>query len=103
MTDEQFDIQYYKELQEQRDRQKLEHRAAFNAWIGTQDYSLTDSAQGLSVGDRVTFTNDNGVVFPGHTVLAIDANEDGFYGRRFFLDYDCYWFPSHVNNLTKEG
>lgn len=95
--------QYNKELQEQRDRQKLEHQEAFKTWLEKKDYKLTDSAQGLKVGDRVTFTNDNGVVFPGHTILAIDANEEGFYGRRFFLDYDCYWFPAHADNLTLES
>lgn len=98
MTDE----QYYQELQERRDRNKIQHQAEFKEWLAKRpEIKLIDEVAGFRVGDKVTFTNDSGVVFPGHTILAIDAEE--FYGRQIYLDYDCYWFPSNPKNLTKEN
>lgn len=55
----------------------------------------------LYVGQRVTFTNEFGVVFPGHTIVGFAAT-DSFYGRFVHLDLDCYWMPQHPGSVTPE-
>lgn len=56
----------------------------------------------FAAGDKVTFTNPQGVVFTGHRVIGFDAPQyEG--GGFIYLDYDCYWFPTHPENLTKEA
>ncbi len=61
---------------------------------------------GFKVGDKVTYTNDNGAVFEGHTITKIDENQKtnmlAKYGSIYFLDLDCYWYPVHPDNLKKE-
>lgn len=56
----------------------------------------------LQVGQRVTFTNEYGVSFPGRTVIGF-ANDDSFYGRFVHLDSDCYWMPKQPGSLTPES
>jgi len=68
-------------------------------------YPLSSDAQKLSpipcefkVGDTVTFTNDNGIAFPGHLVTGFAPEP---VGKRFiYLDYDCWWFPAEPESLT---
>lgn len=55
----------------------------------------------FSVGDKVTFTNDYGVSFPGKTVIGF-ADDDELNGRFIHLDVDCWWFPMKPVNLTLE-
>ena len=93
--------QYIQQQEEQRERFKAEHRQEFKRWFARQTFGTLQSAHSFNVGDRVTFTNDNGVTFKGHTILAINA-DDSFQGRQFHLDTDCYWFPKHHDNLTRE-
>ncbi len=56
----------------------------------------------LKVGDKVTFTNDNGVSFSNLTVIGF-ADDDSFYNRFIHLDSDCYWFPVKLESLVKEN
>lgn len=57
----------------------------------------------FKVGDTVTFTNDQGVSFPGHKVIGFaEDTSHSQYGRFIYLDYDCYWFPTSPESLTKE-
>lgn len=57
-------------------------------------------------GDRVAFTNDNGVVFPNHVVAGYYRPKpvDGRYrnGMRYFLDGYSPWFVRE-RNLEQEG
>jgi hypothetical protein len=58
----------------------------------------------FAVGDLVTYTNDQGVVFPGHKVIRF-ANSDHMlfkYEKHIHVDLDSYWCPVHERNLTKE-
>jgi len=55
----------------------------------------------FKVGDVVTFTNDYGVSFPGKKVIGF-ADDTSFHGNFIYLDYDCYWFPTNPESLTKE-
>lgn len=54
------------------------------------------------VGDKVTFTNDFGVSFPGYTVIGFTNEGEGLYGRNVFLDKAAYWYPASYGNLTLE-
>jgi hypothetical protein len=56
----------------------------------------------LRVGDKVTFTNHNGVSFSGLTVIGF-ANPSELYGKSVYLDYDCYWYPATLASLTLEA
>lgn len=52
----------------------------------------------LAVGDMVAFTNDYGVVFGPHEVLAFD--KPGKWGWCVYFDHDAYWFPARPDQLT---
>jgi hypothetical protein len=52
----------------------------------------------FKAGDRVTFTNDQGVRFPGKTVRGFTP-EVILQGRFIYLDLDCWWFPVKPENL----
>ncbi|HDY7901191.1 TPA: hypothetical protein RQK56_004052 [Vibrio vulnificus] len=54
----------------------------------------------FSVGDRVTFTNEYGVSFPGYKVVGFAEEE--FYGRFIHLDKSSWWFPVKPSELTLE-
>ncbi len=59
---------------------------------------VIDTDNDLSVGDMVAFTNDYGVVFAPHEVLAFDKPED--WNRCVYFDHDAYWFPARPDQLT---
>ena len=51
----------------------------------------------LQVGDKVMFTNDYGIVFGPHEIMAFGEPE----GKRcVFLDNDSYWFADRPDQLT---
>ncbi|MCF0256930.1 MAG: hypothetical protein HUK10_11710 [Bacteroides heparinolyticus] len=52
----------------------------------------------LEVGDMVAFTNDYGVVFGPHEILAFKKTWNG--GRCVYLDSDAYWFADRPDQLT---
>ncbi len=54
------------------------------------------------VGDKVTFTNDQDVVFPGHKVMGFTLPGNECHGRTVYIDTDCYWFPKRPDSLTAE-
>jgi hypothetical protein len=62
---------------------------------------LIPELEGLKIGDKVTFTNENKVVFKNHIIVGIDKND--FHGRRYYLNTDCFWFPVRRESLTLEG
>ena len=54
----------------------------------------------FSIGDTVTFTNENGVVFENKTIIGF-SNEP-FNDRFIHLDdrHDAYWFPSKASEIS---
>ncbi len=72
----------------------------FNQWAASKNIELVPEADGFKVGDVVTFTNDYGVVFHDLVIKGIDK-DTSFYGRRFYIFDDCYWFPAHPNSIKK--
>lgn len=56
----------------------------------------------LKKGDRVTFTNENGVSFPGKTIMGFSERAD-LPGRVVYIDTDCWWFPKRLHELKKEA
>lgn len=56
----------------------------------------------FKVGDKVTFTNSNGVVFEGKTIIGFAQEEDQFDSRFIYIDCDSYWFPHRENELKLE-
>ena len=65
-------------------------------------WNILNSIDGvdLKVGDKVTLTNDYGVVFRGMTVLGFC--EKTSFGGCVYLNADCYWYPFKSELLTKE-
>lgn len=59
---------------------------------------VIDTDNDLEVGDMVAFTNDYGVVFGPHEVLAFE--KPGNWDRCVYFDHDAYWFPARPNQLT---
>lgn len=57
-------------------------------------------ATDLTVGAKVTYTNDYGVSFSGFTVhgFSMDENEP----EKAYVDSDCYWCPKPFSSLTIE-
>ena len=44
------------------------------------------------------FTNDNGCVFGPYTIIGFEKEPC----KRFiYLDYECYWFPTSINNIKE--
>jgi hypothetical protein len=64
----------------------------------------TDTPDGcpFNVGDMVTFTNENGVVFEHHKVVGFTLPGDDLHGRNVYINVDCYWMPMSVDSLTFE-
>ena len=54
------------------------------------------------IGDRVKFTNPYGVTFHNHTILGYVPSDHALYkyGKRYFIDTDCFWFPKTEESLT---
>lgn len=60
----------------------------------------------FKVGDKVTYTNDNGVKFPGKMVMGFCEKIDpDFLPEKFiYLNLDCHWMPvdpAHLNHEHK--
>ena len=54
-------------------------------------------------GDQVTFTNEYGAVFSGHTVIGFRSNLTDMLPTSYIhLDLDCYWFPIDPQRLKHE-
>lgn len=50
------------------------------------------------LNQKVMFTNDNGCVFGPYTIIGFEKEPC----KRFiYLDYECYWFPTSVNNIKE--
>lgn len=56
----------------------------------------------FKVGDIVTYTNDYGVVFPGHKIIGFDNGDCLTFeqGSHIYIDFDCYWSPVKSHSLT---
>lgn len=54
----------------------------------------------FQAGDRVTFTNEYGAQFNGHTVRGFAKTPHG--DRFVYIDLDCWWFPVRPAELTRE-
>ena len=70
-----------------------------------ETHKLSDkplNGESFAVGDKVTFTNDNGVIFQGNEIVGF-SNPIYSNSGTIYLDYDCYWFPTKPQTLTKEG
>lgn len=107
-----FELKYPKvkvdeDLQRQRAERYARHRKEFFEWVKQRGVKVYTSAAEagvdttLKVGDKVTFTNDYGCAFTGHTVLGFCKPEAD--GRVVYLDYDCYWIPARLKNITAEA
>jgi len=77
-----------------------DHKIKFIKWSEGRNIQSESDRTDLKKGDKVTFTNDFGVVFEDHEILGFDSKD--FYGRFIYLDYDCFWFPAKPENLTKQ-
>lgn len=85
----------------------MSHKDDFLCWKaereaeGTVFYDrlseVIDTDKDLTVGDRVIFTNDYGVVFGPHEVLAFGKPVNG---RCVYIDNDAYWFADRPELLT---
>lgn len=86
----------------------ITHKKEFQEWKAAREAKgsvfynrlseVIDTENDLAVGDMVAFTNDNGVVFGPHEVLAFDI--PGKWGRCVYFDHDAYWFPARPEQLT---
>ena len=97
--DKEFEDKYYKNLEEQRERHKVEHKEKFFEMIKEHPMKTVEEADGFKVGDKVTFVNDYGVKWKGHEIFAIEDTDDE---SKFYLDTDAYWFPHKSSQLRKE-
>lgn len=56
----------------------------------------------FKVGDKVTFTNEYGVIFEGKTIIGFASEENQFNDRFIYIDCDSYWFPHKEDELKLE-
>jgi len=52
----------------------------------------------FKAGDKVTFTNDNGVVFPNRIIRGF-TKEVTSWGAFIYFDSDAWWHPSKPSNF----
>tara|TARA_R110002072_G_scaffold303138_1_gene495439 strand:+ start:48472 stop:49023 length:552 start_codon:yes stop_codon:yes gene_type:complete len=69
-----------------------------NFKVSMQEHSLSDT--NLQKGNKVTFTNEFGVVFPGHTIMGFPTEPD--LEKEAFINSDCYWVSKPFHQLTLE-
>jgi hypothetical protein len=74
----------------------------FNKWAANRKISPINEIEGFKVGDKVTFTNEFGVIFKSFTIIGIDK-DNSFYGRQIYLNTDSYWFPHKPSELKHEN
>jgi len=68
----------------------LRHKEQFLLWAKDHKVLSESKDTSLKVGDKVTFTNQNGCTFYNHEVLGFCEPWDDHF---IYLDLDCYWFP----------
>ena len=84
-----------------------EHQQEFKEKVasGKIEYFGTPQEAGfestLKVGDKVTFTNEGGVRWEGHTILGFSRPWSRS-NRCVYLDTDCYWVSKSIISLTIE-
>lgn len=86
----------------------ISHKEDFKRWRAEREAEgmvfynrlseVAETDNDLEVGDIVAFTNDYGVVFGPHEVLAFREQWNG--GRCAYIDSDAYWFPDRPDQLT---
>lgn len=57
-------------------------------------------ASPLTVGSKVTYTNEFGVSFSGYTVKGFSTDKTA--PDQAYVDSDCYWFPKPFSSLAIE-
>ena len=55
----------------------------------------------FQLGDVVTFTNQQGVVFEGFIIVGFDTDPDNMNGRFIYCDKEAYWFPLSPFEISK--
>ncbi len=55
---------------------------------------------GLTIGQKVSFTNEYGVSFLSRVVLGFAQKNDELNGRYIYINNVSYWFPVPFNSLT---
>ena len=68
----------------------LRHKEHFLIWAKNHKVLSESKDTSLKVGDKVTFTNQNGCTFYNHEVLGFCELWEG---RCINIDKDSYWFP----------
>ncbi len=54
----------------------------------------------FKVGDKVTYTNDQGVRFAGKTVIGFTKGVMSWGAFIYYAPSDCWWSPIKSSNLT---
>ncbi len=78
---------------------RLIHLGDHWAWVEAQPKEPARPPR-FNVGNRVTFTNDQGVVFPGKTITEIVIDLGQWLYR--YAPTDCPWFAVREDQLTQE-
>lgn len=95
---------YKKYPKGEEDRSLISYKENFQAWVKEFKIKVLDKApEGveLKVGDIVSFTNQQGVVFYNREVLgfAPPTHELYQYGNMVYLNSDSYWMPKKIQLL----
>jgi hypothetical protein len=69
-----------------------------NFKVTMQDHPLSETH--LKKGDKVTYTNEYGAVFPGYTVQGFPTDTGSV--NAAYIDSDCYWHAKPFHSLTIE-
>lgn len=59
------------------------------------------SSTHFKVGDKVTYTNEYGAVFTGHTIQGFPTAKD--LAKKAYIDTSCYWVAKHFSSLSIEN
>lgn len=85
-----------------------------NAWLrnGRKNNAFVERLSEISpnakidfkIGDKVSYTNNFGVVFHNLTITAIGCKHELWtYGNCIYLDKESYWYPVKPESLKLES
>lgn len=81
---------------------RLDQNQTRSEYKHREDQTMSKNVPKFKIGDRVIFTNDNGVVFPGKTITGIEYWEGYSEPLYFYKPTDTPWFASREQHFSLE-
>lgn len=82
----------------------MENYSEFEAWAKKNNETPYTEMGGFKIGQKVTFTNEAGVIFKNLEILGfVEPNPDFLPERCVHLKKDAWWFPLKLSEIKAEN